>query len=202
MGESENHERCDNDTAAAPPDAEPALALEAYTLLADYEQRSLAHHPGHPEQIEAPGLWRAIGFCTGGRNFVSGLDEVAEILMSVPLVTSIPATQPWLLGVANVRGSLIAVVDLAQFLFAKRTRVTARARVLVVRQRGGNVGLLIEELLGQRNLVDADRVAAEGEADRWLSRFVTENVTLDAVRFGRFSMVALTEAPEFQHAAL
>lgn len=192
----------------AAPDAsaeEEAVAVQpqgAYALLTDYERRSLAHDPGVPEQIEAPGLWRAIGFRVGDRNFVSGIDEVSEILISPPPVTTIPATRPWLLGVANVRGNLIALVDLKQFLFEERTHITGRARVLVVRQTGGNVGLLVDELLGQRNLTDADRAGAEGEADDRLTRFVTENVTLGSVRLGRFSMVELTRAPEFLHAAI
>lgn len=192
------HERA----AAAESAARPVQPEGAYALLADYERRSLAHDPGVPEQIEAPGLWRAIGFRVGDRNFVSGIDEVSEILMSPPPITSIPATRPWLLGVANVRGNLIALVDLKQFLFEQRTHVTGRARVLVVRQVGGNVGLLVDELLGQRNLTDADRADAEGEADARLARYVTENVTLGATRLGRFSMVELTRAPEFQHAAI
>lgn len=183
------------------PLAEPQPA-GAYALLAAYDRRSLAHDPGVPEQIEAPGLWRAIGFRVGEHRFVSGIDEVNEILMSPPPVTSIPTTQSWLMGVANVRGNLIALVDLKQFLFAQRTHVTGRARVLVVKQAGGNVGLLVDELLGQRNLTDADRAHAEGEADPGLARFVTENVTVGDVRLGRFSMVELAQAAEFQHAAL
>lgn len=191
----------------AKPAATGSAAVEgqpqgAYALLAAYERRSLAHDPGVPEQIEAPGLWRAIGFRVGDRHFVSGIDEISEILISPPPVTSIPATRSWLMGVANVRGNLIAVVDLKQFLFDQRTHITGRARVLVVKQAGGNVGLLVDELVGQRNLTDADRVDAEGEADPGLARFVTENVMMGAMRLGRFSMVELTHAAEFQHAAL
>jgi twitching motility protein PilI len=179
-----------------------ALPQGAYALLADYERRSLEHDPGVPEQIEAPGLWRAIGFRVGEHHFVSGIDEIGEILMSPPPVTSIPSTRPWMLGVANVRGNLIALVDLKHFLFEQRTHVTGRARVLVVKQAGGNVGLLVDELIGQRNLTDADRAGAEGEADPGLARFVTENVNVGAMRLGRFSMVELTRTPEFQHAGI
>ena len=188
--------------AAAAGEVAAVQPPDAYALLADYERRSLEHDPGVPEQIEAPGLWRAIGFRVGDRHFVSGIDEISEILMSPPPVTSIPATRPWLMGVANVRGNLIALVDLKQFLFEQRTHVTGRARVLVVKQAGGNVGLLVDELIGQRNLTDADRAGAEGEADPGLARFVTENVDVGATRLGRFSMVELTRTPEFQHAGL
>jgi twitching motility protein PilI len=196
-GESTQAEVATSGSAAA--DVQPQ---GAYALLADYERRSLAHDPGVPEQIEAPGLWRAIGFRVGDHHFVSGIDEISEILMSPPPVTSIPSTRPWLMGVANVRGNLIALVDLKQFLFEQRTHITGRACVLVVKQAGGNVGLLVDELVGQRNLTDADRVDAEGEADPGLAQFVTENVTMGAMRLGRFSMVELTHAAEFQHAAL
>jgi twitching motility protein PilI len=208
---SKKHSRHDSDPrkhASARPEAAAggaaveALPQGAYALLADYERRSLAHDPGVPEQIEAPGLWRAIGFRVGEHHFVSGIDEIGEILMSPPPVTSIPSTRSWLLGVANVRGNLIALVDLKQFLFEQRTHITSRARVLVVKQAGGNVGLLVDELIGQRNLTDADRADAQGEADPGLARFVTENVSVGTQRLGRFSMVELTRTPEFQHAAL
>ncbi len=207
MSKKRSHDRHHRgDEARQQPVAESAVGAVqpagAYALLADYESRSLAHDPGVPEQIEAPGLWRAIGFRVGEHNFVSGIDEISEILISPPPVTSIPSTRPWLLGVANVRGNLIAVVDLKQFLFEQRTHVTGRARVLVVKQSGGNVGLLVDELLGQRNLTDAGRVDVEGEADARLARFVTENVTTGPVRLGRFSMQELTRTPEFQHAAI
>jgi len=208
---SKKHSRQGSDPRKHPsaPRAEAAgsvvaevLPEGAYALLADYERRSLAHDPGVPEQIEAPGLLRTIGFRVGEHHFISGIDEIGEILMSPPPVTSIPATRPWMLGVANVRGNLIALVDLKQFLFEQRTHVTGRARVLVVKQAGGNVGLLVDELIGQRNLSDADRAGAEGEADPGLARFVTENVNVGAVRLGRFSMVELTRTPEFQHAGI
>lgn len=201
------HDSAPRKHASARPEAAEgviadALPQGAYALLADYERRSLAHDPGVPEQIEAPGLLRTIGFRVGEHHFVSGIDEIGEILMSPPPVTSVPSTRPWMLGVANVRGNLIALVDLKQFLFEQRTHVTGRARVLVVKQAGGNVGLLVDELIGQRNLTDADRAGAEGEADPGLARFVTENVNVGAVRLGRFSMVELTRTPEFQHAGL
>jgi twitching motility protein PilI len=195
------HQSARPEAAAGDVAAEP-LPQGAYALLAQYERRSLAHDPGVPEQIEAPGLLRTIGFRVGDHHFVSGIDEIGEILMSPPPVTSVPSTRPWLLGVANVRGNLIALVDLKQFLFEQRTHVTGRARVLVVKQAGGNVGLLVDELIGQRNLTDADRADAEGEADPGLARFVTENVNVGAMRLGRFSMVELTRTPEFQHAGI
>jgi hypothetical protein len=87
----------------------------SFDTLLDYESRSLAHVAGRPESIEAAGHWRGVGFRLGQRRLVSSFDEVMEIL-PLPAVTAVPGAQPWMLGVANVRGTLLPVVDLKQFL--------------------------------------------------------------------------------------
>ena len=176
--------------------------LTSFEALVDYERRSLAHVAGVPEQIEAAGLWRGIGFRIGERSFVSSIHEVNEVLGMPSALTPVPATRNWLLGVANVRGNLIAVVDLKQFLLDQRTHISDRSRVLWVKQTGGGVGLLVDEVLGQRNLTDEQREDAEGESDERMARFVTENVTLGSARVGMFSMVELTRASDFQQTAV
>ena len=39
--------------------------LSPYEVIADYERRSLAHVAGLPEQLDAPGLWRGVGYRIG-----------------------------------------------------------------------------------------------------------------------------------------
>lgn len=176
--------------------------LTSFEALVDYERRSLAHVAGVPEQIDAPNLWRGIGFRVGDRYFVSSISEVNEILSMPSALTPVPATRHWLMGVGNVRGNLIAVVDLKQFLMEQRTHVSDRSRVLWVKQAGGGVGLLVDEVLGQRNLTDEQRVDAVGESDPRLARFVTENVTVGERKWGMFSVVELTRAPDFQQTSI
>ena len=77
-----------------------------FEILAQYERLSLAHASDTQEKFEAPGLWRGIGFRVGSRLLVSGIDEINELL-AVPVLTPVPGTQPWLLGVANVPGSVL-----------------------------------------------------------------------------------------------
>lgn len=178
-----------------------AATATPFELLAEYEQLSLAHEAGEPERIETPGLWRGIGFRVGERLLASRIDEIDELLIPQPL-TVVPGTQPWLLGIANVRGNLVPVVDLGFFLFDTRTRMGDRCRLLVMRQQGSTVGLLVDEIIGQRNLGDEQRGSAEVEGDERLKRFVEEVVTLDGRRIGLFSMSRLARAPDFLQAAL
>jgi twitching motility protein PilI len=173
----------------------------SFETLLDYEERSLGHVPGRPEQVEAPGHWRGVGFRLGQRRLVSSFDEVMEIL-SLPAVTPVPGAQPWMLGVANVRGTLLPVVDLKQFLEGERTVMHEGQRVLVVRQGGGNVAVLIDELFGQRTFNDTHRTALTPDDAGRYSHFVSQAYRLADTDWGVFSMSMLTRTPEFRQATL
>lgn len=172
--------------------------LTPFEVLARYERLSLAHASDTQERMEAPGLWRGIGYRVGSRLFVSGIDEINELL-AVPVLTPVPGTQPWLLGVANVRGNLVPVIDLARYLFGERTSHSERTRLLIVRQGGGSVALLVDEVFGQRTVDQEQRADAEPEDDPRLARFVDERV--GEQRLAVFSMNRLVRAPDFRQAA-
>lgn len=173
--------------------------ISSFDTLIDYEQRSLAHVAGSPEMIEAPGHWRGVGFRLGQRRLVSSFEEVVEIL-PLPQVTPVPGAQPWMLGVANVRGNLLPVVDLKQFLEGERTLVHEGQRVLVVRQAGGNVAVIIDELFGQRTFNDSHRAELSGDNDGRYGHFVSQMYRLADVNWSVFSMSTLTRTPEFRQA--
>lgn len=175
-------------------------AHHPFDLLADYERRSLAHEAGRPEQVEAPGHWRGIGFRIGARRLVAPFDEVAEIV-PLPQLTPVPGASPWMLGVANVRGNLLPVADLKQFLEGERTVLHENQRVLVVKQSGGNVAVLIDELFGQRSFHDEHRAPPEDLAQGRYEHFVDQAYRLGDVTWGVFSMSLLTRTPEFRQAA-
>jgi twitching motility protein PilI len=175
-----------------------ATTLTPFEILARYERLSLIHASETPEKLEAPGLWRGIGYRAGSRLFVSGIEEINELLAPPPL-TPVPGTQPWLLGIANVRGNLVPVIDMARFLFGERTLQNERSRLLVVRQGGGSVALLVDEVFGQRTVDAEQRRDAEPEDDARLSRFVEDRV--GEQRLAVFSMNRLVRAPDFRQAA-
>jgi twitching motility protein PilI len=54
-----------------------------------------------------------LGVEIGGERYLLDLLEAGEIV-PVPALTGVPLTQPWYLGLANIRGSLVGVVDLAR----------------------------------------------------------------------------------------
>jgi len=187
--------------AAEPAEPEGPLTprTPAFEQLGEYERLSMAHIAGTPQQSDAPGHWRGVGFRLGQRRLAAGFDEIVEIL-SMPQVTHVPGAQPWMLGVANVRGTLLPVVDLKQFLEGERTVIHEAQRILVVRQGGGNVAVLIDELFGQRSFNDAQMITADEETGRY-GYFVKQVYRVGDFDWGVFSMSMLTRTPEFRQAA-
>lgn len=182
-----------------------------FDVLVDYERRSLAHVVGLPEQLDAPGLWRGVGYRIGARRLASGFGEVLEIL-PLPQVTPVPGAQPWLLGLANVRGNLLPIVDLKQFLEGERTVVHESQRILLVRQPGGDVAVLIDELYGQRSFQEQQRIeldpaaapddsAIDALATGRYAHFVERAYRVEPHTWGIFNLDRLARTPEFRQAA-
>ena len=182
------------------PRLKPRDTRSPFLVLADYEQRSLAHIAGLPEQLDAPGLWRGVAYRVGSHRLASGFGEVVEI-MSMPALTPVPGSQPWLLGVANVRGTLLPVVDLKQFLEGERTVLHESQRVLVVRQSGGDVAVTIDEMYGQRSFVDAQGIDAEPVSEGRYAYFIDRAYRINDQDWGVFSLERLARTPEFRQAA-
>src|SRR3546814_7905631 len=132
-------------------------------------------------------------------------DEVVEIL-PMPQVTPVPGSQPWMLGVANIRGNLLPTVDLKQFLEGERTVLHESQRVLIVRQPGGDVAVTIDELFGQRSFLE-EQALAEDElptsalVEGRYAHFVDRGYRQADHAWGIFSLDRLARTPEFKQTA-
>jgi twitching motility protein PilI len=96
-----------------------------------------------------------------GQGLLFPLHEAGEIF-AVGSVLPVPHTQAWFAGVANLRGGLHAVVDLAKFLGLQRSSLPTAAdgaRLLALNPSlGVNCALLVDKLAGLRN---ADQLSPE-----------------------------------------
>mgnify|MGYP001591266606 FL=1 len=87
-----------------------ALVEHPFELLREIERRSRAAHAGHGAGAE-PEEWVGVGFRIGEEQFVAGRDQVREVLMLPDTITRVPGAKRWLLGIANLRGQLLPLVD-------------------------------------------------------------------------------------------
>ena len=70
---------------------------------------------------------------------------VGSEVMQMPTIWTLPGAQPWLLGLINLRGSLVPVYDLKLVLGLEARSSNAKSLVLVFDQGDKAVGMLIDD---------------------------------------------------------
>lgn len=110
-----------------------------------------------------------LGFQVAGANWFVALHLVSEVIPLPPFV-SVPLTQPWFRGVANVRGNLYSIVDLCAFQGGEPTPGGTERRVLLVSDKlVGGAGLLVSRMLGLRSPDLFSPAERPADAAPWVS---------------------------------
>ena len=122
-------------------------AFQALANLAALSRRSAL---GLPAQVNIKPHWSGIGFGLLGRRFVVPMGEISEML-EVPTFTRLPGVQPWVKGVANIRGRLLPVYDLANFMGGHINTPRKQQRILILEDGDLYTGLLVDQVFGMQH---------------------------------------------------
>ena len=130
----------------------------------DLRRSSRSSRPGSRARRPRRSSRRGSGLSCGGERWLIRLADAAEVV-AVPPIAAVPLTQPWFLGLANIRGNLYSVVDFAGFL-GRETVVPhgtgGQSRLILFGPRAGDLkaGIVVQSVLGLRNLAELDAGAA------------------------------------------
>jgi len=130
-----------------------ALIEQPFELLAEMERRSRDAHSGQGSGA-MPEEWVGVGFRIGEEQFVADREQVREVLMLPEGMTRVPGAKRWLLGIANLRGHLLPLVDVKLMLGSGRTTLRRTTRVISINHREMPAGLVVDEVLGFRRFVN------------------------------------------------
>jgi twitching motility protein PilI len=131
------------------------LVEQPFELLQEIERRSRVAVAGKStSEIEEE--WVGIGFRIGQEYFVAQRDQVREVLMLPDGMTRVPGASRWMLGIANLRGHLLPLIDLQMFLGSGRTSLRRVTRVISVNHRDIPAGLVVDEVQGFRRFSDSE----------------------------------------------
>jgi purine-binding chemotaxis protein CheW len=84
-----------------------------------------------------------VGFRVGKETYGVDIAALREIVKP-QVMTSVPGTARHLLGIINLRGKIIPVIDLADRLGLPPTELRQSSRILVANVNGVTVGLLVD----------------------------------------------------------
>lgn len=93
-----------------------------------------------------------LGVIIGSKRVLINLNQVSEVL-PVPPMQNVPLTLPWFLGVANVRGNLYNITDLAQFMGLPPTPKSTNNRIVLINsETTTQAAIVIDSLVGLRSI--------------------------------------------------
>lgn len=178
----------------------PQSNEEVLRLLADMERRSQASKRELPTLEDNPDAWQGLAFTLDNARLVCAMSDIAEMFAYPEAITRVPGAKNWVVGLVNVRGNLLPMMDLQLFFGAEPVARSKTARLLVSRDRQVSTGLLVPTVLGMRQFSLRDRltdVRLEGPA----APFVQEAFYVDGQYWPIFNIRALLNDPTFRVAA-
>ncbi|QNP47796.1 chemotaxis protein CheW [Diaphorobacter aerolatus] len=140
--------------------------------------------------------WLAVE--TAGQRYLLPLGHSGEIFHWTG-VQAVPYTQPWFVGVANLRGALMGVVDLGGLMgtmINRSEQALADASLLAMNPAlGVNAALMVDKLLGLRGtdaFVSSD-APGEGAPEYFGSRYTDAQ----GAHWQELNLQALSQSPAF-----
>jgi len=106
------------------------------------------------EVNQTTGSVKLVCFELQGQEYGADITEVKETIPVRP-ITRVFLTPAWLAGIINLRGDVVAVLDLAQLLELEPTTVTDDSRVVITQVGGVIAGFLVDQLAELRTIAVA-----------------------------------------------
>ncbi len=98
-------------------------------------------------------------FKLGGEEYALSLDQIKEVVIT-PNIARVPQTPEYIRGVANIRGNVIAIMDLELRFGLLKNLENAENSIanytLVVESNELNVGILVKEVPNTLTILDTD----------------------------------------------
>ena len=132
---------------------------------------------------------RHVVFRVGGERYALRLDAVREVVLPQPPFSRVPRSSEAVRGVMNLRGRVLAVVDLAMLVgLAPQPLQAGAGQVLILEHGRRAVGFLIGGVLG------VERISAPPEAGPSLVRGVARASSGAVTLLGADALASEAEA--------
>ena len=124
---------------------------EARRIL-EARARAAARPPVKPDDVERLEI---LAFSLAGETYGVETCHVREVCQLEDL-TAVPCTPPFVAGVMNLRGRIVAIIDLRKFFELPARGLTELNRIIVLEGGENELGLLADSIEGVRSVTASD----------------------------------------------
>ena len=175
--------------------------INPFDILLDFEKRCRQNAERLPAAGDVDDKWVGVGFRVGDDKLIADMLEVGEIL-DVPEYTKVPGVKSWVVGIANVRGSLLPIMDLKGYLLGADMQHRKRGRLIVINYKGFRTGLLVDEVYGMRHFFIDDQSNEAPKVHDNISPYIKNMFSKENENWPVFSFENMARDERFSKAAL
>lgn len=133
-----------------------------------------------PQEEKNFNTTQLIVFKLGSEEFGLGIGQIKEIVLT-PHITKMPRTPDYIKGVANIRGNVIAIIDLERkFGIApgqEEKEGSAGQYTLVIESDEVKIGILVREVpntlaIAQNNIEEVNNITGESDPSNYIEGVV------------------------------
>ncbi len=176
-------------------------SIDPFDLLLEIERQCQESAAGLPTLDVVEDEWVGVGFRIGDDKLIADMAEVQEIL-DLPEYTYVPGVKSWMVGVANVRGSLLPLMDLKGFVLGEDIKQRNKGRVIVIDYMGFNTGLIVEEVYGMKHFMAKEKSSEIPGINENISQYVDTAFKRDGENWPVFSFENMTRDERLARASL
>ena len=123
------------------------MSNTAFAYLQEIDQSCRQKQLKFPTHTQTEQPWLGIGFLLYGNQYVIPLTQILEVIREIK-ISNIPGLKTWLNGVVNIKGKLVPVTDLQEYLFGIGLITTNDSKLLLMSDSVYEYAFLVEKVFG------------------------------------------------------
>lgn len=143
------------------------------------KERALLLQQSKSQDIDLGDSFNALVFCLGEELYAFDSEFITEVI-DMPQITPLPCTPDFLLGIINVRGEILSVIDTKKYFKIFDQKKTDKNFIILVKYNGLALGFLADEIKGNR-LIYNDQLQKKLENITEISDSFIKGVTKERI---------------------
>ena len=134
---------------------------------------------GHEEKIKQDDvLLRWVTFHLDGETYGIAVEQVREVLR-VTEIAPVPGAPGYVMGIINLRGNVVTVIDSRNRFGLKSADITDQSRVVIIEVSGQEVGMLVDSVAEVVDLPNSSIEPAPNVGNDETSKFIQGVTSLE-----------------------
>jgi len=143
-----------------------------------------------PQEKEGKEILQFIGIRLGKELYGIPVGKIRKITKPLQ-VTAVPGTAPHIMGLMNLHGEILCVVDVRILLNMGKSVPTDNSRIVVIKTVEGHVGIFCDEVMDIYDIVKKNIEIALSTLSAEISSYIQGQVQIDCGLMGILDMEGL-----------